>query len=70
MEREKIIEKALNLLKEGRLEEYESFLIENFKDFSKEIQIKILSSLIEAHLLKEKEKLEILNKILDEILKV
>jgi hypothetical protein len=60
-----IVKRANELLKEGRLQEYENFLIENLVNFPRNIQVNIIATLIEAEMVKETEKLKILNSILE-----
>lgn len=64
-----IITQLLILLKEGKIEEFNDLLIEKFSEFPKEIQLTIVSHILESYLIEETEKYKTLNSILSEYLK-
>lgn len=64
---EEVIEKVFNFLREGKLEESIQLLIENFRMFPQEVQLEIITAIIESYLLEETEKFKILNEILEKL---
>lgn len=65
-----IIERSLELLKEGKFDEYKDLILRNIKEFPEEVQKGIISSFIEAEIIKETYKLRKLSEILDQILEI
>ncbi len=70
MDQNKIIKKALELFREGKLEEYKNFILENLQEFSEEVQKEIIASLVEAEIIKETARWEKLNQMLEEFLEI
>lgn len=66
---EEVIKKALDLLAEGKFEESQNILLENINLFSKEAQIEILSSIIEAKLRNQISYFQEINLLLEKTLK-
>lgn len=66
---EEVIKKALDLLAEGKFEESQNILLENLNLFSKEAQIEILSSIIEAKLRNQISYFQEINLLLEKTLK-
>lgn len=65
---EEIIRQALNLVQENRLEEFQELLLKNIHLFSREVQLEILSCIIEAKIMEKIEILEKLNTLLEKTL--
>lgn len=70
MDQSQIIKRAIELFQEGKLEEYQNFILENLQEFPEEVQKEVISSLIETEIIKETRRLEKINQMLDEILAI
>lgn len=66
---EKIIKQALEFLEQNEFEKSQNVLLENLSVFSKEAQVEILSSIIEAKLKNQIDHFKKINLLLEDILK-